>query len=254
MIRSMLKMSIIIGCMVVGTPHADTCLKYKKTTDPSTTGGTTTPATTSEATAWIGKNQASFEDGEGRRIIMTYSTRTLAILDLQNKTWSLVKIDSVQSMISDAIEANAQDAAEAAAMKAMMQGMMGAMAQGSMTVVKTAEQQKIGAWQCTKYLIDMKLAVGATSSESWMTEQIKVDASVLNMAKNGILAMMPGFGSIKKEIEKIKGVPVKTISKAQVMNTTVTSTELLQECTEKPAPDGIYSIPKGFTEKSLLGD
>jgi hypothetical protein len=231
--------------------HADTFLKYKKTTDSYTVGENTVPADTAIATAWIGGKQACFDDGEGHRSILTFASKILTILDLQDKTYATVKLDSIQSMINSAIDENAEDAASAAAMKSMMQGMMGAMMKGSMTVNKTAEQQKIGAWQCTKYLVDIKVVMGSTSSEMWLTDQIKIDPASFNMMKNGLMALLPGFSDIKKEFEKIKGIPVKTISKAQAMNTTVKSTELLLENTEKAAPQGIYSIPKGFKEKSV---
>ena len=120
-----------------------------------------------------------------------------------------------------------------------------------MTVKKTSEQQKIGAWQCTKYLADIKMVMGSTASEMWLTDQIKIDPASFNMLKNGLMALLPGFSDVKKEIEKIKGIPVKTVSKTQAMNTTITSSELLLESTKKAAPQGIYSIPKGFKEKTI---
>ena len=231
--------------------YADTFLKYKKMTDSYTVGDNTVPADTSTATGWIGNKQACYEDGEGHRTILTFATKTMSIIDLQEKTYTIINLDSIQSMINSAIDENAGDAETAAAMKSMMQGMMGTMMKGSMTVKKSDEQKKIGAWQCTKYLVDIKMVVGATTSEMWLTDQIKIDPASFNMLKNGLMALMPGFGDIKKEIEKIKGIPVKTVSNAQAMNTTIKSTELLLESTEKPAPQGIYSIPKGFKEKPV---
>ncbi|MBN1577030.1 MAG: hypothetical protein JW913_10785 [Chitinispirillaceae bacterium] len=231
--------------------HADTYLKYKKTTDSYTVAGKTVPETTGEAIAWVGSKQASYEDGEGHRSIFTFATKTLTVIDLNKKTGSTIKVDSMQSMINKAIDDNMEDAESAAATKEMMQGMMGAMMKGSMTVTKTSEQRKIGAWKCTKYLVDLKIAMGSTKSESWVTEQIKINPAAFNMIKNGMLALMPGFGDIAKEVEKIKGIPVKTVSTSQAMNTTIRSTELLLESAEKAAPKGIYSVPEGYKEQTI---
>lgn len=234
--------------------HADTFLKYQRTTEPYTAGGQSHPASTAEATAWIGGKQAAYEDGEGHRTLMTYGTRTLTMIDIANKTYSVIHLDSLQSMFDQAIDDNTEDAESAAAMKAMMQGIMGSAMKGAMKVTATGEKKKIGSWMCSKYLAEITIAVGATKSEMWITDQIKVDPASFNMVKNGMMAMLPGFGDIAKEIEKIKGVPVKTVSTAQAMGTTITTSELLLESAEKAAPEGIYAVPKGYKQQSIGGE
>ncbi|MBN1307113.1 MAG: hypothetical protein JXA18_04295 [Chitinispirillaceae bacterium] len=253
MFRSAAYLPGILFAVVLFHVHADTYLKYRRTTDAYTVAGNTVPQATTKATAWVGSKQASYEDGEGHRSIYTFAARTLTVIDHNNKTYSTIKLDSMQSMISKAIDDNMDDSGSAAAVKAMMQGVMGAL-KGSMTVTRTSEQQKIGAWQCTKYLMDLKLAMVSTKSESWNTDQIKINPTAFNMIKNGLLALMPGYGDIAEEIKKIKGIPVKTITASQAMNTTIRSTELLLESAEKAAPEGIYSIPKGYREQAIGGE
>jgi hypothetical protein len=234
--------------------HADTFLKYKRTTDPYTIGGQSHPASTSQSTAWIGAKKAAYDDGEGHRTIMAFGTRTLTVIDIANKTYSVLNLDSLESMFDQAIEKNTDDAESAAAMKAMMQGIMGSAMKGAMKVTATGEKKKIGSWMCTKYLADITVAVGVTKSEMWITDQIKVDPAIFNMMKNGMMAMLPGFGDIAKEIEKIKGVPVQTVSTAQTMGANIVTTELLLESAEKAAPAGIYTIPKGYAKQSIGGE
>ena len=250
-ISSIVLMAAILSVSLV---HADTFLKYKRTTDPYTAGGESYPASTAEATAWIGSKQAVYEDGEGHRSIMTFATKTMMVIDLSSKTYSVLKLDSLRSMLDQAIDDNMEDAETAAAMKAMMQSMMGTAMKGAMKVSPTGEKKKIGKWDCMKYRMELNVAVGATQSDMWITDQIKIDPAAFNMVKNGVMAMLPGFGDIAKELEKIKGVPVQTVSTAQAMGTTIKTTELLLESAEKSAPKDIYSIPAGFKQQSIAGE
>ena len=234
--------------------NADTFLKYKRSTDPYTVGGQSYPAATAEATAWIGSRQAAYDDGEGNRSIMTFATRTLTVINTAEKTYTVLNLDSLSSMMDQVIDDNTEDAESAAAMKAMMQGIMGTVMKGAMTVTNTGEQKTIGSWKCTKYDVSVNLAVAGSRSEMWITDQIQIDAAAFNMVKNGVMAMLPGFSDIAGEFEKIKGVPVKTVSTAQSMGTAIVTTETLLESAEKKAPEGIYSIPAGFSRQSLTGE
>ena len=240
--------------MITVILHAETWLRYKRTTDPYTAEGKSYPAATAYATAWVGSKQAVYEDGEGHRSIMTFATRTLTIIDSSEKSYTILKLDSISSMIDQVIDENTDNAESAAAMKAMMQGIMGTVLKGAMTVTNTGEEQKIGAWQCSRYIVSVNLPVAATKSDMWITEQIKIDAAAFNMVKNGMMALIPGFTDIAQEIEKIKGIPVKTVSSAQAMGSTITTTELLLESAVKQAPAAVFSIPEGFSQQTLSGD
>ena len=250
--RILIAVSVVM--ITVGLLHADTYLKYRRSTDPYTAGGQSYPAATTVASAWIGSRQAVYEDGEGHRSIMTFATRTLTLIDSTNRSYSILKLDSLSSMVDMAIGENTDDAESAAAMKAMMEGMMGTMMKGAMTVTNTGERKTIGSWKCTKYDVNVNLAVGETKSEMWITDQIKIDAAAFNTMKNGMMTLMPGFADIAREMEKIKGIPVTTVSTAQAMGTTIKTTETLLESAEKKAPEGAFSIPKGFSRESLTGE
>lgn len=235
----------VLVTLFVCLPYAETLLRYKRSTEPS--------ASTSDVTAWIGANKAVYSD-EGYRSILTFSTNTLTIIDSAEKAYTVIQCDSIRSTVDQMIKANTEDAQTAAAMKAMMEGMMGSALQGAMTVTNTGEKRKIGSWDCTRYTIAVKMAVGPTTSEAWITDQIKIDAKKFNLMKNGMMALLPGFDRVALEVEKIKGVPVKTISSYEMLNSTVTTTETLVECSEIKAPEGIFSVPKGYTKQSLTGD
>jgi hypothetical protein len=61
-----------------------------------------------------------------------------------------------------------------------------------------------------------------------------------------MLAAQPGFEKILDEMKKVKGVVVRNVTTATVMETAVKSTEELLEIAEKPAPAGIFDLPKDY--------
>jgi hypothetical protein len=240
---------VFIAIAVVRSLQADTYLRYKKTTDPYTAGGKEIPATTGESKAWIGKEAAAYDNGEGSLTIIHFKNRTMTVLDIADKQYSMMHLDSMGSMIDNAMKNAAETPEQAEAMKQMMQGMMGDMLKGAMKVTRNGEKKKIGSWNCERFDVSLSIMNSASQSEIWVTKDIKADPAWFNMLKNAVLAQMPGFGDIAKELKKVEGIPVKTVTRTQAMNTTITSTELLQESAEKKAPAGIYSIPKDFTKK-----
>ena len=235
--------------LMIAALNADTYLRYKKTTDPYTAGGKEVPASTGHSVAWIGKTVAAYDDGEGTRSIVHFKKRTLTVLDLADKKYSVMYLDSMGTMFENAVNSAAGNSEQAEAMKAMMQGMVGEMLKSAVSIKNSGEKKKIGSWNCVRYDVSMSIMTGGTNSEVWVTRDIKIDPALFNMVKNGVLARMPGFSAIAEELKKVEGVPVKTVTRSQTMNTTVTSTELLKEYAEKPAPAGIYDIPESFTKK-----
>lgn len=239
----------LISFTAVQSLQADTYLRYKKTTDPYTAGGKDVPGTTGESIAWIGKKAAAYDNGEGTRTIIHFKERTMTVLDKADKQYSVMHLDSIGTMIDNAMKNATETPEQAAAMKQMMQGMMGDMLKGAMKVTQNGEKKKIGSWNCERFDVTLSIMGGASESEIWVTKEIKADPTWFNMMKNAMLAQMPGFGDISEELKKVEGIPVKTVTHSKAMNTTITSTEVLQESAEKKAPAGMYSVPKDYTKR-----
>lgn len=240
---------VTICVLMIATLNADTFLRYKKTTESYTADGKEVPSSTGESFAWIGKTAAVYDNGDGTRSIVHFKKRMLMVLDMAEKEYSVMHLDSMSSMLDNAMESVAGNAEQAEAMKAMMQGMMGDILKSAVSVKNSGTEKKIGYWNCRRFDVSMSIITGGTESEVWVTKDIKIDPALFNMVKNGVLAQMPGFSAIAEELKKVEGVPVKTVTRTQVGDETVTSTELLQENAEKPAPTGIYSIPDSFTKR-----
>ncbi len=239
---------LVAALFLAGPAHGDLFLKYEKTTAAYQIMGQTVPEKKTTATTWVGADKARFDDGENMSAIMDGKAKTLTIVDHGRKTFMVMPLDDKSSLMDKAIQEKAGSPEEAAKMKQAMQGMMGAMNM-QMTVTPTGEKKKIDKWDCTRYDVNVSMSLGSSKSEVWATEQIKIDRDRFNRVRNFGMAGQPGFEQMQRESEKIKGVPVLSVSTARVMNTDVKTTEKLVEQAEKSPPAGTYDVPKGYKEQ-----
>ncbi|MFZ2634286.1 MAG: hypothetical protein WA081_04235 [Desulfosalsimonadaceae bacterium] len=97
--------------------------------------------------------------------------------------------------------------------------------------------------------------MGLITSEVWATEDLKVDKKVYEQLASRMLSSMPGLQSsvegMKKEVEKIKGVQVMTVSSFTMMNQVHKATTELLEFKEGTAPSGIFAIPAGYKKQTM---
>lgn len=238
--------------LLAGPAYGDLFLKYEKTTAAYQIMNQTVPEEKTTATTWIGADKARFDEAGKMSAILDGKAKTLTIVDHGRKTFMVMPLDDKSSLMDKAIQEKAGSPEEAAKMKQAMQGMMGAMNM-QMTVTPTGEKKKIDKWDCTRYDVTVSTAMGGSKSEVWATEQIKIDRNRFNRVRNFGMAGQPGFEQMQREAEKIKGVPVLSVSTARVMNVDVKTMEKLVEQAEKSAPPGTYDIPQGYKEQKGFG-
>jgi len=165
-------------------------------------------------------------------------------------------MDQLMDEVEEDIDTEDEDdKASAAAMRGMMEGMMeGMMSQIKVSVKDTGEKQKIGKWSARKYeRITEMGSMGKSVDEVWATGDLKVDMKAYWKAMSVMQAQQPGFDKFMKEMEKIKGVIVKTISRADAMGVEIKTTEELVDFASKPAPADTYKIPSGYKKVSFTG-
>ena len=135
-------------------------------------------------------------------------------------------------------------------MKQMMEKMMKMDAK----VQETAEQKTINNWKCKKYIVTITTGMGTITNEIWATEDLKVDKNVYDQISSRMMSAMPGLESsmqsMKKEMEKVKGVQVITQSTFLMMGMPQKTTTELIEFKEGKAPADVLSIPAGYTKKA----
>ena len=114
--------------------------------------------------------------------------------------------------------------------------------------------KKIGNWNCRKYIREMSVGMGPVTSEVWATEDLKMNFDLNAQFNAAMMAMQPGakesIDQSVAEMKKIKGVPVLTITTANVMGSSMRSTEELLEFREGKAPAGIFEVPGGYVKQT----
>ncbi len=240
MIRISRTMVLVLAAACValaGTAMADTFLKQVVHIDAFEMAGQKQPEKNDTSTVWLTEGKACSQTGSGASVIFDAKKGLMYMVDHEKKEYSVISMD----LFGGETKEGAAESDEAAK---MMQAMGGSV---KITVTPTDETKKIGDWNATKYNVDMKIMMMASKQELWATEDIKIDYTMFNAVSSGMMAQMPGFDGIIKEMKQIKGLPVKSITRTSGMGggEIVTTTELL-EYAEKDAPDGVFDIPEGY--------
>jgi len=131
----------------------------------------------------------------------------------------------------------------------MMAGMMKMMKMEA-TVTPTAQQKKIGAWNCTQYTVAQTIMMSTSNSEIWATTDVKIDPEFYAKFLSAPMFKMQGSEKIIAEMKKIKGVPVQITSTASVMNTEIKSSEELLDVSETNAAADLLKFPKVIKRSS----
>lgn len=226
---------------------ADIYMKQKTHTDALTMMGMTQPARDEITVTWIGKDRSRSDTGDQKTTIMRMDKGLLYKIDHKKKTYQEMPLN-IKKMIDENVAGKGKEAEEAAA---LAQEMAEAFAESmEVKVTPTNEKQKVGSWNCRKYLIDTTMAMGDVKSEAWATEELKIDWKSYLMLTNAMMAGSPGFekmiDKIYQEMSKIKGVIVLQLNTTKAMNTEIKSSTELLEFKEAAAPEGTYEPPAGY--------
>lgn len=238
----------VVAVVVMTSPvKADFFFKQVVVTDPVKVMGQTQPGRADTSSIWISEGKACMMSGNNSFLFFSDGDK-LIMIDHSARTYSEMPLD-VAELVEEVAEGE-EGAEEGAEMtKAMMEAMMGSV---KITVTPTSETKKIGDWNTTKYIMNMTMPMGNTTSELWTTGDIEVDYDAFKSVANAGMMMMPGFDDILEEMKKIKGITVYSVTSADVMGSTVKSTMEMLEFFEKDAPAGTYDVPEGFKKVDLM--
>ncbi|MBN1997482.1 DUF4412 domain-containing protein [candidate division KSB1 bacterium] len=237
--RIFLIVLLVAACSV----NADVYMKQKQHTDGFEMMGQKVPAEDATQSIWITPSKIK-SDSEKSSFIMDTDKKLMIVINHLQKTYMEMPLDFGAQMMGENEQQNAE-----------IQDMMKNMAKLDVKVTETGEKQKIGSWNCQKYLQQLTTAMGPIEIEVWATQDIGVDVNSYAKLQSAALAMMPGMAealkSAMKEMEKVKGIAVKTTSTSHIMGSTVKSETELLECKEGKAPAEVFKIPQGYAKKSM---
>jgi len=147
--------------------------------------------------------------------------------------------------------ATAEDQQKIANLPGFMKNIM----KTEVSVQATNEQKQIGQWSCLKYLQTLKMSGVSSESEIWASEDIKVSTDVYNKFSAALMASLPGFykmlKDIMKECEKIKGVVVYEKTTSKMMGKNVETTMELLEVKDVDAPADLFAVPAGYKQEKF---
>ncbi len=229
-------LTLIIVSILGGQLLADSYFKQATHVDAFEMMGQKTPEKNDTSIVWLTEGKACSQIGDKESIIFDSQEGLLYMLDHEKKQYSMIPMDLFGG-------GNKEDVSRNEEMAKMMEAMGGSM---EITVTPTDETKKIGDWNATKYIVDIKIAMMPSKQEIWTTEDIKIDYTMFNAVSNGMMAQMPGFEKILEEMKQVKGIAVKTVTRTSAMGGEIVTSMNLIEYAEKDAPDGVYDIPEGY--------
>jgi hypothetical protein len=220
---------------LISTPAfcADLVITKSKHQDALKMPGMDRPAQDSTEITWVGKDRMRMEDGDHVTIVRA-DLKKMYMLDVKAKTVSTVDLpfDMKKYLPPE--------------MAPMMEKVMGQM---KVTVTPTTETKKIKDWTVTKYTMSMTQPMGGFTQDIWATKDVQVDRAAFNDLSGSIMSAGLGGSSIAAEYKKIEGVTVLTERTQTIMGQNVKSREEVTAIETKDATEGLYDVPKGYTEK-----
>lgn len=171
------------------------------------------------------------EPGDGKVIIMDYSSMMIYTLNPQNRSYTQVNLNDIPGMPANASPADKEQMAK------MMGGMM------QMKVTPTEENKTIEGYSCRKYLVDMAMMQGVY----WVSKDVKGYAELRSIGtklgtlaeKNPMLRQM----NVATMIDKLDGFPIQTVN--NIMGGTITST--LKKVEQKPLHPELFKVPSDYS-------
>jgi len=248
-------LATVITCVALAAPvFGDSFFKQVIHTDAFEMMGQTTPEKNDTTTMWLTEGMAYSTMGDSASVIFYLERGEICFINHEEKQYSLMPMD-LGEIIDEVLEEEDEEARQMAeVMKGMASAIMGSV---EISVTPTEETRKIGDWDCTKYNVDLSMAMMKSKQELWATEDIEVDYTMFQAVSSGMMAQMPGFDKVLEEMKQIKGIPVMSTATASIMGSEMVTTTELIEYAEKDAPDGIFDIPEGYKKVEMgmgMGD
>ncbi|MEO6324178.1 MAG: DUF4412 domain-containing protein, partial [Thermoanaerobaculia bacterium] len=188
----------------------------------------------------------------GHDMIIDLKTGVSVTLDTKEKTYYTTTKQDMEQFAAK-MEAKMKDPEMKKAME-MMAKMSEGMA-GSIDVKKTGETRKVGGFRCEEWAITMNQF---TTLKECVTSEFQYPVQSFDAYKayaESMRKMMSGFGAMAKsgaeyaeKMKAIKGYPVATSMKMDVMGQKTTSESEVIEVRKGSIPASAWEVPAGYTK------
>lgn len=204
------------------------------------------------STSYIASEHVRMAQDGGHEMIIDLKTGVMTTLDGTKKTYyTTTKQDMEQ------FAAKMQEKMNDPEMKKGME-MMGKMSEGmagSIDVKKTGETRNVAGFRCDEWVITMNTF---TTIKECVTSELQYSARAFDAYREyseSMKKMMSGFGAMAKsggelaeKMKAMKGYPVATSMKMDVMGQKTTSETEVIEVRKGSIPASAWEIPAGYTK------
>ncbi len=203
---------------------------------------------------WLAKNKFA-QIGSEFSLIIDYDKEKLCLILHKPKVYYEIPTDINREKLLDLVSSHSVKAAE----------VIKSIKISDVKVNLTGETKKIANWNCVSSEFEMVFLVTALNImpkykiKMWTTNDLPSDYKKYTQVMEEffvkyILGMLDIDENSKKELAKldtVKGFQIATEAEINIFGTVINVESQCLEVTEKPAPPGTYSVPKGYTKKSI---
>ncbi len=236
----MKKLILVVTLVVISFAFltADVYVKTKTHTDAFEMMGKKQPAKDQVTEQWLGDNKFA-QIAENQTMVMDLKQNVIYVIYHGSKSYVEAKLPlDISKLVPE----------QMAAMMDMMKM--------AVTVNPTDESKKIGDWNCKGYDITMSMQMMTMKMKYWVTKDVPFDWKAFSEKMlPHVMKLSGGMGldeSALNEFKKLEGFQVAMEMTMSLMGQEIKSTSQVLEISKKPAPDGTYSVPQGYTKQDKL--
>jgi hypothetical protein len=186
-----------------------------------------------------GKMKVVSSDPEGADMILDPTSGNMTFLNNAAKEYYQLNAKSV-------MEGMSQPGMEQ--MRAMMENT-------KVSVQDTGETKQIGSWNCKLYKVSKSGMMGI-EQEVWATQDVDLDIKRFNemmslSGPDGLLGSSPAGETQRAEMAKIKGFPILTKTKLEMMGSKMETENQVTIIRKEPVAANIFEIPEGYKLKDM---
>jgi len=193
----------------VAVPVPATKLVTVTRSEPISLPGQRIPARTDTVTLWLGPGIARRDNAEGT-FLVDATRDLLAWIDHEERTWTVQTAAQVQRQLSD-LAADSTGGEPRASSRDQLERLR-SLLRVAVRVVDTGEEGRIDGYPCRRWVVDQRLGRQEVVTEVWLTDAIDADYSLLHRVTRPALASLPGGEAALGELDRLRGVPVRSTS------------------------------------------
>jgi hypothetical protein len=219
--------------------QADVCVKQHSHSDGYYYGGINTPPEDEDSEMWI----------SGEKMAVIGPNRSIIISSGENLMFFVNHTDSSYAEIALPMDwvAAAGEQLAARVMSFQRHG----------EIKETGESKKIGNWNCKGYEITSHILYEENryyemETTVWVTTDLPANLDAYAGMVNHVGMLRNYHVDFVKELGKIRGIQLSSETINYRKGFSFDSNEELLEAFEGDPPDGVYSVPEGYTKKEQI--